>query len=328
MVLSAQEEQGGPNQIWYINSSGGRVERITNDLNNYNGVSLTRAGTTIATVQSQVSSSVWFAQPPNTESAIKVTSGTNEGVRGLALMPDGRIVYTVSASGTSDIFIVGHDGRNARQLTSATALNALPAVSPDGRFIVFVSTRTGAPHLWRMDGDGNNQKQLTNGGAEVSPTISPDGQWILYQNVNDLGLWKISIEGGAPVQLTNKLATQPTISPDGKLVACRYREQDLSPFKLGFIDFATGQTVKVIDMPATDNALAWSADGRAIVFIERRNGVSNLWSQPIDGGAPKQLTGFKSDLTFTYSFSKDCKSVALSRGTVSNDVVLIADLPN
>jgi TolB protein len=243
-------------------------------------------------------------------------------------MSDGRILYTVSGSGTSDIFIVDQDGSNPRQLTSNSALNALPTVSPDGRFIVFVSTRTGAPHLWRMDSDGNNLKQLTNGIAEVSPAISPDGQWIVYQNINDLGLWKISIDGGAPVQLSNKLATQATISPDGKLVACRYREQDLSPFKLGLIDFATGQTIKVIDMPASDNALTWSTDGRSIIFIERRTGVSNLWSQPIDGGTPKQLTFFKSDQTFAFAPSKDGKSFALTRGTVSNDVVLIADLPN
>jgi TolB protein len=326
MIVSAQEEQGGPNQIWYINLPGGSVQRITNDLNNYNGVSITKAGTTIATVQSQVSSSVWFAQAADTESATKVTSGTNEGGRGLTLMPDGRILYTVSSSGLSDIFIVSPDGSNQRQLTSNTALNVLPTVTPDGKFIVFVSTRTGVPHLWRMDSDGNNQKQLTNGIAEISPAISPDGRWIVYQDVNDLGLWKISIDGGAPAQLTNKLATQAAISPDGKLVACRYREQDLSPFGLGLIDFASGQTVKVIDMPANDNNFAWSADGRSVLFVQRRSGISNLWSQPIDGGAPKQLTFFKSDLTFAFALSKDGKSLALSRGTVSNDVVLIADL--
>jgi TolB protein len=241
-------------------------------------------------------------------------------------MPDGRILYTVSSSGASDIFIVSPDGSNQRQLTSNTALNALPTVTPDGKFIVFVSTRTGVPHLWRMDSDGNNQKQLTNGIAEISPAISPDGRWIVYQDVSDPGLWKISIDGGAPAQLTNKLATQAAISPDGKLVACRYREQDLSPFGLGLIDFTSGQTVKVIDMPANDNNFAWSADGRSVLFVQRRSGVSNLWSQPIDGGAPKQLTFFKSDLTFAFALSKDGKSLALSRGTVSNDVVLIADL--
>ena len=175
-----------------------------------------------------------------------------------------------------------------------------------------------------LDGDGTNVKQLTNGIAEINPQLSPDGQWVYFQNINDLGFWKVSIDGGTPVQVSNKLVAQPAISPDGKLAACRYREQDLSAFKLGIIDLTSGQIVKTIDM-SNDSTLKWSGDGRAVLYIDRRNGVSNIWSQPIDGSAAKQLTNFKSDLIFTFDISKDGKSLAMSRGTLSNDVVLIAD---
>jgi serine/threonine protein kinase/Tol biopolymer transport system component len=330
MVVSAQETQGGPSQIWYISLPGGAVERVTNDLNNYNGVSINNDGTTIATVQTQISSSVWFTPNGTAESAVKVTSGTNEGGNGAAIMPDGRILYTVTGAGTSDLFVVNADGSNPRQLTANAALNALPLVSSDGRYIVFLSTRTGAPHLWRMDSDGSNVKQLTNGIAEVFATISPDGQWLVYQNVttSDLGLWKISIDGGTPVQLTNKLATQAAISPDGKFVACRYREEALSPYKLGIISVATGQIIKSLDAPPTPTNQEWTSDGRGVIYVDSRGGVSNLWSQPIDGGPAKQLTNFKSDVIFGFDFAKDGKSLVLTRGTVSNDVVLIADLPN
>jgi TolB protein len=304
------------------------TERITNDLNNYNGVSLNRDGTTLATVQSQIGSSVWLAGISNSENASKITFGTNEGARGLALMPDGRIVYTVSGSGNSDLYMVNADGSNPRQLTSNAALNGVPSPTADGRFIVFLSTRTGVPHLWRMDSDGSNVTQLTNGIAEVNPAVSPDGKWVVYQNITDLGLWKIPIDGGTPQVVTNKLATQAAVSPDGKLLACRYREQDLSAFKLGIIDFASGAIVKSIDLPPTDNTLKWSADGRAVLYVERRAGISNIWSQPIEGGAPKQLTNFKSDLIFGFDISRDGKSLVLARGTVSNDVVLIADAGN
>jgi Tol biopolymer transport system component len=325
MLVSGQEVNGGTSQISYISYPGGEFERVTNDLNNYNGASLSGDGATIATVQSQISSGVWCAPSSNLDSIGKVTSGTNEGARGLALMPDGRILYTVSGAGTSDIFVVNADGSNPRQLTSNAALNVLPSMTFDGRFIVFVSTRSGAPHLWRMDADGNGLKQLTNGIAEINPQLSPDGQWVVFQNINDLGLWKVSIEGGSPIQINSRLVAQFAISPDGKLIACRYRERDLSTPKLGLIDFATGEVVKTIDLPPTDNPLDWSADGRAVFFAERRGGVSNIWSQPIDGSAPKQLTNFKSDLIFGFDFSEDGKALVLSRGTVSNDVVLISD---
>ncbi|MFN2493707.1 MAG: hypothetical protein ABR501_12585, partial [Pyrinomonadaceae bacterium] len=86
LIVAAQEQQGGPNQLWYIGHPRGEVERITNDLNNYNGISVSADGGTIATVQSQASSSVWLLPNGKAESATKVTSGTNEGAGGVALM--------------------------------------------------------------------------------------------------------------------------------------------------------------------------------------------------------------------------------------------------
>jgi serine/threonine protein kinase len=327
LVLSAQEQQLGPNQLWYLAHPGGEVERITNDLNNYNGVSVSADGYTIATVQSQTSSSVWLAPNARAETAVKLTSGTNEGGGGVALMPDGRVLYTVNGVGTADLFVVNADGSNPRQLTSNAALNGLPAVSADGRFIVFVSNRSGGPHIWRMDSDGSNPKQITNGIAEINPLVSPDGQWIVFQDINDLRLWKIPIDGGQATRLTDKLASQAAFSPDGKLIACRYRDEDLSPFKLGLISFATGETVKTIDIPFTNNNnLEWTGDGRAVLYVDAQGGISNLWSQPIDGGPAKQFTQFKSDQIFTFDLSWDGKQMVLGRGNVSDNVVLIIDV--
>ncbi len=326
VILTGAEQAGDSNQLWFVRHPGGEVERITSDLNTYSGVSISADGATIATVQSQVSSSVWFAPNNNVESAVKISSGTNEGGNGLAIMPDGRILYTVFGPGTADLFVVNADGSNATQLTANAALNAFPAVSADGRFIVFVSTRTGSPHIWRMNSDGTNAKQITNGIAEVNPNVSPDSQWIVYQDISVSGLWKIPIDGGTPVRITNKLTSQAAISPDGKLVACRYREQDLSPFQLGLIDVATGETVKTMDIPPTDRNLEWTPDGRSVLYVDARSGVSNIWSQPIDGSPPRQLTNFKSDLIFAFDLSNDGKRMVFSRGSISNDVVLIADV--
>ena len=326
LILTAQELLRGPNQVWHISYPGAEVERITNDLNNYNGVSTSADGATITTVQSQASSSVWFTPNSKAETAVKVTTGTNEGGGGVAIMPDGRILYTVTGAGSCDLFMINANGTNSRQLTSNAGLNALPAVTPDGLSIVFVSTRSGTPHIWRMNSDGTNLKQITSGIAEVFPVLSPDGHWVVFQDIGEQGLRKVSIDGGAATTLTTKLVSQPTISPDGKLLACRYREEALSPFKLGLISLETGETVKTIDAPPTFTTLGWTADGRGVVYVDSRGGVSNLWSQPIDGSAPKQLTNFKSDLIFSFDLSNDGKQLALSRGTISNDVVLIADV--
>jgi hypothetical protein len=68
-----------------------------------------------------------------------------------------------------------------------------------------------------------------------------------------------------------------------------------------------------------------SPDGRALAFIDTKNGVSKIVAQPLEGGPPKQLTDFKADRIFSFAYSRDGRQLALSRGTQSSDVVLISD---
>jgi Tol biopolymer transport system component len=60
-----------------------------------------------------------------------------------------------------------------------------------------------------------------------------------------------------------------------------------------------------------------------VLYIDTRDGVSNIWSQPLDGGSPKRITDFKTDRIFSFDWSKDGKQLALSRGTQTSDVVFL-----
>ena len=91
-----------------------------------------------------------------------------------------------------------------------------------------------------------------------------------------------------------------------------------------------GQMIKFFDVPRSvalnNSPVYWSPDSRSLVYIDTRDGVSNLWAQPVDGGQPKQLTDVKSDLIFDFAWSRDGKQLALVRGTRTNDAVLVNDL--
>ena len=71
--------------------------------------------------------------------------------------------------------------------------------------------------------------------------------------------------------------------------------------------------------------LQWTRDGRAIYYIALNNGVSNIWRQPVDGSPPGQVTQFTTGRSFNFSYSADGKQLALSRGSLDSDVVLIKD---
>ena len=120
------------------------------------------------------------------------------------------------------------DGTAQKQLTYEGERNGNPAATADGRYIVFASTRSGVLQIWRMDSDGSNASQLTSGGGHSLPAVSPDGQWVFYNSVDDWSLWKVSMHGGEPIRLAAGQAIYPSISPDGKLIACFGKGKGLS----------------------------------------------------------------------------------------------------
>jgi dipeptidyl aminopeptidase/acylaminoacyl peptidase len=103
-------------------------------------------------------------------------------------------------------------------------------VSPDGGTIIFVVSTSDLArakrnsHVWAMDTNGNNPRQLTmSEGSESSPLFSPDGKQILFISAKDgsANLYLISIAGGSWRKLTNISTgvSDPLWSPDGKWIA-------------------------------------------------------------------------------------------------------------
>ena len=331
LVINALEQTLGLYQVWIVALHDGSVRRITNDLNDYRDLSLTADASILAVTQSDQLSSLWNFESNMAEAAQQITSGKYDGYYGLDWKPDGQIVYASSSSGNQDIWQVDAGGANPKPLTIEARSNVWPAVSPDGRYIVFTSDRNGTLHLWRTDRDGGNPTQLTNGGGEDWATFSPDGRWVIYTvtgGVDRFTLWKISIDGGAPVRVTEKLALQGSISPDGKQIACGYRTDVRSPWKLALFPFEGGTPRQTFEVPQSVDlpmVMRWTPDGRAITYIDTRNGISNLWLQPVAGGPPKQLTNWTSQQVSAFAWSRDGKRVAVARGSRNDDIVLIRD---
>ncbi len=341
LIAAAGEPGTSGDQFFQFQYPGGEARKITNDLNDYHDTSLTADSSSLVTVQENRVFNIWTAQDGNANRSRQLTHGSAkyEGMGGVQWTPDGKILYTLLSGITPDLWIMNGDGSNPRQLTQNSGVN--PAVSPDGRYIVFNVETAGIFNIWRMDIDGGNPKQLTNDGG-IYPNVSPDGRWVIYTVIasGNGTLWKVSIDGGEPVPLTDNhyYPQLPAVSPDGKSIVCLYREQENLPWRIAIIPFEGGQPAKLFDVPPGYNttiipnpsarvapkALHWLSDSRSLAYIVTHDGVSNIWSMPIDGGAPKQLTNFTSDQIAWFDLSRDGKPTLFSRGATTKDVVLIS----
>ena len=116
------------------------------------------------------------------------------------------------------------------------------------------------------------------------------------------------------------------ISPDGKFLAYAYDEGDVElGSKLVVIPAGGASPVSAYEVPTDMSALLWSPDGQGLQFLLTRNGSTNIWEQPLAGGAPKQFTQFTSGLIFDFNWSTDGKQLLLTRGEISSDVVLLSN---
>jgi serine/threonine protein kinase len=329
LIMTAQPEFSSiGTQVWLLPYPDGPARRITNDLNGYGEVSvgLTADSSTIATIQQVNASSIWITGPNEDESRARQILKTNLPDI-VAWTPDEKVVYASRTGENWDLWISNAGGSEAKQLTTDAFIDHEPSVSADGRYVVFQSNRSGSRNIWRVDMDGSNLKQLTEGNyVDSNPVCSADGSVIFVsQRSGTAGIWKVSIDGGSPVQLTNRPAQLPSISPDGKLIAYFYVDENANNQpRLAIMPFEGGEPVKTVELPRSVQPIAfgWLPDGRSVAYLDNRSGILNVWSKPLDGGAPRQLTNFKSEFVSSFAISRNGK-IAAYRFSATRDIVLI-----
>ena len=332
VVIAARDRASLPStpmQLWYVAYPSGEAEKITNDLNNFVGVSLTADARTLLAKQGRDTSNLWVAPAGDSARARQLTNGGGNGFGNVSWLADGRVVYDSDASGNTDVWVMSADGTGARQLTLDQNTDTAPAATPDGRYIIFKSNRAVGWGIWRMGTDGSNAKELVSN-VDQNPTlqVSPDSQWVYYVSRDEEGraaLWRVPVEGGAPAKLLYDKIGYVRLAPDGKSIFSIHLEPlPDATAKIYVFPLEGGEPTRVLEAP-TDmyDAREWSPDGQAIDYVSAREGVANLWRLPLAGGRARQLTDWKTDYIYRFSWSPDGKQLAASRGTSTTDLVLI-----
>lgn len=199
-----------------------------------------------------------------------------------------------------------------------------------GGQIVFASSRDGDMDIYIMNGDGSNQRQLTNYyGSDDDPDLSKDGKWVAFKSGAGApitpGLYIMSSEGGTPRLLVSGMSNlaRPRFSPDGSKVA--FVAYDGHDQEIYLVDAAGGTPTPLTVTDGWEQFPVWRPDGKALLFEgDDANGTNDIFSIDVNGTNLTNLTNTPNSSETTPAVSPDGTMFAFrsNRGNCQSGVYL------
>jgi dipeptidyl aminopeptidase/acylaminoacyl peptidase len=243
--------------------------------------------------------------------------------------PDGkRIAYQVRSydlegdESWTEIWMMGADGANPRQMTRGKHQDTDPVFTPDGSKLLFSSNRAGAGQLFVMPIDGGEPHQLTTFPTGVSgPVFSPDGKFLavsadLYPEAGIDAEKNAETSGKLNVHVADELLYRHWTSwRDGRVTHVLLVDategtvlRDLTPGPFDAPTFSLGG----------DRGYVFSPDGKELCFVSNHDEKqaestnADLWVVPVDGSAAsaRNLTDANDGWDGAPLYSPDGKSIA------------------
>ena len=319
-------------QIAAVSYPHGKLRTITHDTNSYDDLTASSDGRSIAALLNEPHNDLYVAAA-DTERAPVQQITSSGSVLSFGWMQDNRILLGLRTGFT----IFSPASSSGALLNTGDAFSPeSPSACRDGRTLVFsalAANGSGTRNIWRIHTDGGDVARLTSGRNDAFPVCSPDGRWALYgDNIREGGKpMKVPLSGGTPEFLSQvPIVSSLDVSPDGTLATfVTFGEQNSGNDRIAVVDVASGETRKLINFqkPHT-NRLQFARDANGVVYVTAVNGADNLWLQPLDGSAGRQLTDFDSLHILDFHWSHDGKRLGVVRGRTNSDVVLIRDAPS
>jgi Tol biopolymer transport system component len=205
-----------------------------------------------------------------------------------------RVIYLALLVGLLSVNITAA-ASPIRQLTSTSSTNVRPTWSPDGKRIAYQSNRDGSYHIYVMDTDGANTKQISSGA-----------------NLDD---------------------RHPAWSPDSNAIAVD--SGDATHREIWVIDVSSQRRTQVTKSGAIASFPSWSPDGKRIAYYVYDSGTMDVWSTARDGtGNVKLTTELASEKNNQCTFachsvrwSPDSSRIAFSDGDLARVLVMSATTP-
>ena len=234
-----------------------------------------------------------------------------------ALSPDGsKLAFASreSPEASLDIWILEFASGMLRRFTVDPADDRAPTWSPDGRSIIFLSFRSGAPGIYRKssNGVGSEERILPAQNVTWPYQWSPDGRNLLYfagsTGANDIFSMSLDNLKSTPLVHTPFNEVDGALSPDGRWLA--YVSNESGRFEI----YLTTNPPSNTKLPVTTIGGCdpiWSKDGRVLFYMNPSTtellSVQVKMGNPPEFGAPRRLHPGPLDYATAHSFDIDPK---------------------
>jgi hypothetical protein len=308
--------------LWLVSYLGGEFRRLTNDVSQYIGLSLTAGGDELVTMRAEALFSIWTSDASAARWTETVAQTPVKGPIGFGVAWLGDdLLFPSSASGA---WAVERWRASTRATDVVAPAGGFPQASRDGSTIVYGDLDA---FQWRkIDADGRTEAiPLENHYIEYR--LTPDGRQLAYVESIAGGPVTVrlrSIDGtGAPRDVTaDRVAPgRAHVSPDGRWIAYPSFDDRNEPV-VAVCDLETCSSKRTLPF-----GLHWTPDSRGLAYVDPRTS-SDIWIQPIDGGPPRQLTRFPPDgrRIIDFAWSADGQRLAVARYSTTNNIVLFRGL--
>ncbi len=258
-----------------------------------------------------------------------------------AFSPDGNqiaFVWRDDKDNNANLFVRLVDGGNWVQVTNHAGDEVNPVWSPDGRTLAFYRRANEGDGIYLVPALGGAERKLTDMwpnrlgvGSHTWLHWSPQGKWLVISDKpsaqEPFSLYLLASDTNEKRRLTTPTAAvvgdvSPVFSPDGKQVAF-VRLMSVVAGEIYLLSVEGGEPERLTFSGEGISSLAWTPDGRELVFSSRYGGKTRLLRVPVTGGTPQWIAASGNDALYP-AFSRQGNRLAWSHTTDNTDIFRLA----